>query len=304
MHPERKLDEFAARQYGVFSLRQARSVGLSRKMIETRRVNGAWIELAPSIYALASAPPKWEREMAAAMLMRSGAVAAGRSAAYLHGFEGFRPERPVIMIGSSGNGRSELATIMRSKYHDEIETLRVRGFVVTTQAETALTLARELSSTRLEKLIDEQLAAGTLTIDTLATLVDERSGSPGLKRLRPIIHERLPDAYQPPTSELERLLYRLMEDSRVPESTRQMPIRFDRANATVDLFIPAWRLIVEGDGRRWHTRKADMERDRRRDNEATAHGLAVLRFTWHMLTNEAPNCFETLLRTGRIRAAS
>lgn len=45
---------------------------------------------------------------------------------------------------------------------------------------------------------------------------------------------------------------------------------------TVDAYIPRWRLTIEADGRRWHTRKADFERDRRRDNAAAAHGLVVL----------------------------
>lgn len=72
-------------------------------MILTRIENGAWLRLAPAVYVLASAPPKWERQMAAALLTRSGSIVAGRSAAYLHAFDGFGPGRPVIMIGPGGN---------------------------------------------------------------------------------------------------------------------------------------------------------------------------------------------------------
>ncbi len=41
----------------------------------------------------------------------------------------------------------------------------------------------------------------------------------------------------------------------------------------------ATRRIVEGDGRSWHARVADFERDRARDHEAQRIGIEVSRFT-------------------------
>lgn len=304
MHSDRLLDEYASRQYGVFSLEQAKSVGFTPKMIETRRTNRAWVRLAPSVYALASAPPKWERQMAAALLTRPGAIAAGRSAAYLHGFPGAKAGRPVIMVGIDGNARSPLATVLRSTHFDAVGRVRRRGLVTSNEAETIIVLARDHHADQLERIVDETIARGTCSVADLQGLVEERGRIPGVKTLRPIIEERAPDAYQPPVNELERLLYELVEHSGVAPATRQMPFLFRRVKATVDLYIPAWRLIVEADGRRWHTRKVDMELDRRRDNEATAHGYAVLRFTWRMLTRDRDECLETLLRTGRVRSAS
>jgi hypothetical protein len=304
MDQDRLVDQFAARQYGVFSLSQARSVGFSPKMIETRRTNGAWVGMAPSVYALASAPPKWERQMAAAVLSRTGAIAASRSAAYLHGFPGFRAGRPVIMVGLEGNARCPLASVIRSKYFEEVERTRIRGFETTGEADTIVTLARDHDEETLERLVDDVLARGSCSVEQLASTVDARPGFRGIGKLRPIIDERRPDAYQPPTSELERLLYRLVDHPLIPPSTRQLPFKFRTVNATVDLYIVAWRLIIEGDGRRWHTREADMERDRLRDNEATAHGYAVLRFTWRLLTQTPETCLETILRTGEVRSVS
>ena len=39
------------------------------------------------------------------------------------------------------------------------------------------------------------------------------------------------------------------------------------------------RWIVEGDGRSWHARVADFERDRQRDHEAQRIGWGTCRFT-------------------------
>lgn len=304
MHPDRALDIYAARQYGVFSLEQARTAGMTAKMIETRRGNGAWIRLAPSVYALSSAAPKWERQMGAALLSRDGSLAAGRSAAYLHDFPGFRPGRPVIMVGTDGNARSPIATVIRSKFFDQVERVRIRGFEATGEADTIVTLARYVPPTQLVRIVDELLARKSRSVQHLADVVASRPGSPGSAVLGPIIAERLPDAYQPPTSELERYLYQLVDDPRIPPATRQLPFRFRRVAATVDLYIAAWRLIIEGDGRRWHNRQADHDRDRLRDNESVAHGYAVLRFTWQMLVDSPGECLDTLLRTGEVRSAS
>jgi hypothetical protein len=285
------LDEYAARQYGVFSLRQTRQLGFTKAMIETRRNSGAWIRLASSVYTLASAPPKWERQMAAALLSRPGSLVAGGSAAHVHDFPRSRPGRPTIMVGEDGNARSPLAKVIRSRFFADIEMVRKLAFPTTNEPETIVTMARSTSPDHLERIVDEVLARGSSTADELWATIGARAGTPGLPRLRRVVAERLPLAYQPPTSEPD-----------LPRTTRQMPFAFERVNATVDLYVPAWRLIVEADGRRWHSRKADQERDRLRDNEAVAHGYVVLRFTWEMLTKSPTTSIDTLRRTGRIRS--
>lgn len=304
MHPDRVLDDIAAHQYGVFSLHQARAAGVSSTMVETRVRNNAWVRLAPSIYALASAPPKWERQMAAALLTRPGAIVAGKSAAYLHGLPGFRPGKPVIMIGKERNARSTLAKVLRCQKFERVRRVRIRGFEVTDLAETILTIARDVDLDQLERIVDGCIASRDVTVAEMARLIDERPGTPGIVKYRSVVDERREDAYQPPVSELERHLHRLLASPGIPTTQRQTPFAFERVRMAVDVYIPAWRLIVEADGRNWHTRKADMERDRLRDNEATAHGYGVLRFTWKMLTREPARCLDTLLRTGAIRSAS
>lgn len=130
MSADRRIDLFAARQYGVISRKQALECGLTSKMIHTRVSTGAWIRLAPSVFAVASAAPKWERQLAAAVLSRPGSIVAGRSAAHLHDFEGFGTTRPVIMIGTDGNARSPLATVIRSRRFEKVSTVRKLGFTV------------------------------------------------------------------------------------------------------------------------------------------------------------------------------
>lgn len=67
---------------------------------------------------------------------------------------------------------------------------------------------------------------------------------------------------------------------------------------------PPWaRLILEADGRRWHTRLEDFDRDRQRDIEASLLGWTVLRFVWADLI-ERPAWVCDVVRQHLLRAAA
>ncbi len=301
MRPDRTVDQYAAHQYGVFTRSQALSAGLTDKMVAHRVASGAWVRVAPATYSFASASVRWERQLAAAVLSHPGAYVGGRSAARLHDFSGFGDSKPEIVLPLTANARSPLARVIRSQRFNEMSTVRRAGFVTTSEAETVMQLARSMSEVRLESLVDSLLARKTLTVSELAGVADASSGVPGITRVRKIVDYRSPTAYQPPTSELERLLFGILDNPRLPPYVRQMPMKYQQLNATVDAYIPDWKAIVEGDGRRWHQRRNDMMRDRRRDNEAIAHGLVVLRFDWDTLRDHPDRCLDQLLRTGAAR---
>jgi very-short-patch-repair endonuclease len=231
---------------------------------------------------------------------------AGRSAALLHGFSGFVKSRPEIMMPFPGNSRSPIARVIRSRHFHAISTTTTMGYLCTTVAETILTLSLRETSGTIERCLDDQLARGILAVSDFAPIFERlvNARQRGLPMLRSLVRERSDDAYEPPTTALERLLYRSLEHPALPSYTRQVPMGYSQVSATVDAYIPNWRMIVEGDGRRWHTRKADFERDRLRDNAATAAGMVVIRFTYQMLRNHPEECLQTLLQAGRWRQSA
>lgn len=304
---DRRLDEYAARQYGVLTRSQARAGGMTDQMISYRLKSGRWVRLASGVYAYASAPPKWHRQVSAAVLSQPEAIVAGRSAAHLHGFDGFGIGRPELIIPAWGNARSGLARITRDSHFAEIDTERIGGFQVSTVAETLWTLSSRLDRLALERQIDGQLTARTVRVGDFDPILERihgerRTGGP---RLRAVLDNRRFDAYQPPTSELERYLYPVLDSPGIPPFRRQCPLRLDEGiEAVLDAFVDEWLMIVEADGRRWHTRRADFERDRRRDNAALAMGLVVVRFTYQMLVTEPDYCLGVLLDAGRSRTGA
>lgn len=304
MDIDAKLDRVAARQYGVIRRDQALSSGMTERMIARRVEKGRWIRLAPGVYAFASAPPKWHRQVSAAVLSQPRALVAGRSAARLHGFPGYGIGRPELIVPASANARSPLARLIRDSHFDSIATTRIEGFSATTVAETIWTLAARIPRGELEHLVDDRLAARKLQVDEFDPILTRIYGErrPGGPALTAVLADRRLDAYQPATSELEAHLYPLLDHPEIPPYRRQCPIALDEGiEAVLDAFIDDWGLIVEADGRRWHTRQADFERDRRRDNAALAMGLIVVRFTYRMLVDEPDYCLRVLLKTGKSR---
>lgn len=204
----------------------------------------------------------------------------------------------------TGNGRSDIARVIRSRHFDRVDRRIVGRLDCTSPAETALTLSMRWPFAKIEQFVDDGLARDLLHIADFDPILERLAFArqPGLRALKAIVAARAADAYQPPTSELERLLFVVLDHPKLPPHTRQLPIVYPTMTATVDAYIDEWSLIVEGDGRRWHTRKADFEVDRERDNSAVASGLAVVRFTWKSLRYEPESCLRTLLAAGKRRS--
>ncbi|MGH9247196.1 MAG: type IV toxin-antitoxin system AbiEi family antitoxin domain-containing protein [Acidimicrobiales bacterium] len=282
---DEKVSRLAARQYWLISRAQAYRLGASRRFIDRRVAAGHWVRVEPGVYLLAGHALTWQGRFKAVELGAPGGAIAGLAAAAVHALTDVRPGRPEIVVAPDAHHRHKVAIVHRQV---GIRATTVDGVRVTTIAQTLFDLAPRIGLWPLERALDDALVAKRLTVDDLNERLAFYDGSrrPGVPRMRALIGERAADAWVPPASELEALLYRTLDSlpSR-PTVVRQeaWPWRTS-ADGTVDSLLPASKLIVEGDGRRWHTRVADFDRDRWRDNQAAAHGYRVLRYTWLHLT--------------------
>jgi hypothetical protein len=295
--------QLARRQHGVFTDEQALARGMTRNMIHVRLAAGLWIRLAPGVYALAGSVLTMERQYKAAQLSAPGASIGGLAAAALHEWPGFRTVRPEIVVAPGVSARHPLA--LAHRYEDPRLTV-VRGIVVTTIAQTVFDVAHRIAPDRLDAAVDHALLTGRLRLDDLLERLAAYEGTRrrGLATVRPLVEEHNESGFVPPESALERRLLRLLRQ--LPDLgpmvvQARFPWRHD-AKQRCDILVPGSRLLIEGDGRLWHARVRDFERDRERDNEANAHGYAVLRFTWRHISRERQYVLNTVTRTARIRA--
>ena len=268
-------------QFGAFNHTQALRSGATERIIAARLRSGAWDHLDRAVYAVAGSPDIWERKLMGAWLGEDGlAGVADYAAAALHGMYGFRPGPVELTVVRHGNHRSGLAVVHESRLLTPSDIIDVGGISATTPEFTVLQLASRLGAQRLADVIDDAAAAHTLSLPRLRERFETYAGrgQTGTRRLRAILDVRGP-GYVPPASVLEREFFAVLERGGLPTPTRQfeLPWRQARPGRSDSAYIP-WRLLLEVDSRRWHTRVKDFAVDRQRDRDAVEHRWAVIRF--------------------------
>jgi very-short-patch-repair endonuclease len=297
---DRLIEHIAREQHGVFNIRQARAVGATDAMIRSRLANGTWIREVRGVYRLAAFPRTWLQRLSAAALSKENAHIGVKAAAALHGLDGFSPCRPELIVAPGSNHESKIARVHEFA---ESEATVVTGIRATTIRQTLIDVAGVVPREKLRRAAELAAIEGLVTVEDLGArfLEIEHLRPHGVGDLRAVLDEIGDAGYVPPQSELERILYGMLARLGI-DFVRQAELSWrSPLPMIVDAFVPSWPLIIEADGRRWHTRVADRERDHDRDNVAAAHGVPVMRFTHRMLTRSVPRC-ESVLDQCRARA--
>ena len=121
-----------------------------------------------------------------------------------------------------------------------------------------------------------------------------RRGKPGVRSLT-IVLDRLGPGTTPTTSKLERMMLDLLRGSDLPVPVGQYPFPGRQFVAgCVDFAYPAAKLVLETDGRRWHSRIKELTHDRERDLEAARHGWQILRFLYKHVENDPDGTLDTI----------
>jgi very-short-patch-repair endonuclease len=299
------IARLARRQHGAFSHDQVRALGATDRMVDHRVGVGRWVRLARGVYALASHPPTWKRQYKAAELSRPESALCRRPAAMVHGFEGAKVVRPELWVPPGSSGRSTIARIHRGA---EVPITVVDGIRVTTVAQTLLDLLAEWSLDAVERAFDGALLSGRLDLRRCEERIEDLAGTRrrNLTTYEALVRARQAEGWAPSESELEHqldLVLRRLPAGVVVQRQATLPWWPDRPQRT-DALVPSWRLIVEGDGRRWHARVADFERDRWRDNVALAHGYRVVRFTYAHLKERPDEALDLVIGAGSWRTVA
>lgn len=95
--------------------------------------------------------------------------------------------------------------------------------------------------------------------------------------------ELLLDSRDEPWSAAERQLHRLLRAAGITGWKANQALLVDGANYYPDARFGRIRLLIEVDGRKYHSGKEVFETDRWRQNLLVLDGWCVLRFTWRMI---------------------
>lgn len=202
-------------------------------------------------------------------------------------------DEPIHIVAPRNGPRTDMPGVIvhrtRRPFAEDIR-FPVPGLPTLSPARTVLDLAGnpQIGDQRLTHIVESQLTAGVLEPSQIVTLLDRPGlrGVGGARRLRAIVEALLDD--QPIAgSMLERRFERLLVDHHIAGFRRQVrPPWYDGRRGVVDFADASAKLIVEVDGRRWHTTSQAMTEDRRRDRLAATRGWQVLRVTWSDVVDE------------------
>ena len=176
------------------------------------------------------------------------------------------------------------------------DIVNVRGIPSTSVYRTLIDLCASQSEPVSERALDAALRMERVNFYRLCAYADEASlrrvkGSSLLRRLLGVRGEE--DALS--ESEAESLFTRIMRGGDLPIGERQAARQGVR-NGRIDFLYPDQKLVIEIDGRKFHSGRREKVRDKRYDNELNIGGNRVLRLTWDDLTADAAYTIDLVAR--------
>jgi very-short-patch-repair endonuclease len=215
--------------------------------------------------------------MAAVLAYGPGAVLSHRTAAELWGIgrSGWK-----IEVTTAHPKRSRPGTTAHVAWLHPDDVTEHEGIPVTSVARTILDVAARSVRDRVADLIEDAERARLFDLRALDRAIARRPRAPGVPAIRAVLedHRGAPEL----RSKLERDFRRLIAKAGLPEPQFNVLV----AGILVDVYWPQWKLVVELDGRRFHTDPRAFERDRIRDAELQKARCRVLRITQKRVDNE------------------
>jgi len=251
------------------------------------------------VFVIAGSPRTFSQRAMIACSSVQAAVASHETATILDGFEPAPPQRIVVSVPHEGSRRAYADYVHRSSYLPDRHIKYIGAIPTTTTVRTIIDMAGVSLRHRVAEMIDWAISEKRVTVPEL---VDEfnataRQGRKGSKLLRPLIVERL-DGNAIPATVLERAMTELIASAGLEMPISQWSPPWGASLiGRVDFAYLDHRLVVEVDGRRWHTRVNDFEVDSRRRQLAAMAGWQTLGFTWKQVTKDPDGTIETLRET-------
>lgn len=152
------------------------------------------------------------------------------------------------------------------------------GVRLTTPAFTAV----DLASVDEGRCIDTALRARGATVDLLNEALSAQYRRRGTQARRRVVLRSRTE----PWSALERATHRLLDDAGISGWVANHPVCLEGHWLYLDLWFAKSGLVIELDGRAFHSSPHDFERDRFRQNLIVLHGWQILRFTARMISDD------------------
>ncbi|MGH8926049.1 MAG: type IV toxin-antitoxin system AbiEi family antitoxin domain-containing protein [Acidimicrobiia bacterium] len=295
MRIDYELAALATSQAGYLSREQADGLGMSDSSVQRRVKNGTWIVVRKGLYRVQGVIGDYKALLRGAAAILPDATISHESAAEAHGIPYIARGKAVVTVHPRTTHDFPGVAVHRSLDLVSAHRQLVESVWTTTAARTLVDSAAVLRPKALELAVDDSLARGLVGIEELQQVFEQvaRRGRTGCAAMRKLIGERVGDDTVS-ASRLEKLGLGVFERGGLPRPIWQYPAPWNR-ESRIDFAWPHFCVGCECDSRRWHTRVADFQSDRDRDNLSLLHNWRIFRFTWYDFTKR-PEFVITQLR--------
>jgi very-short-patch-repair endonuclease len=235
--------------------------------------NGNLRAVLPGVYAEPGTCDSVRTRIQAVMRWDPDAVLLGTAAAWVS----FWPEIRVSGITCSLKHQrrpQQGYEFSRQQIPSEL-VVSLHGLRYTCPALTALDLCEAMGG----DAIDQALRTRATTLGQLHRALELTGGGKGNRTRR----QSLFDSRAEPWSKAERFLHHLLRAAGITGWKASRPVLLDDSRFYVDIMFRKLKLVIEIDGRLFHTGAEVFESDRWRQNLLILDGWCVLRFTWTMI---------------------
>jgi hypothetical protein len=256
----------------VLTSSSARDLGLSRKQLR----GPSFVRLGYDLFArLDDAIDEVEHLALLATALPPDAAYSHGTAAALLGAPVDRPPLPHVALIPRRVLPQRADVVVHGRRLGAADVVVHRGLRLTSAAQTYLDLAATAPPWELVAIGDALCRAGHLTADSLSQRLARADRVRGVVRARTCAPLLTPLAMSRP----ESLMRYWLVTSRLPVPQPQVPIhdRWGHPVAHGDLGYPAWRVVLEYEGRQ-HAEAEQFGRDIDRYSLMAAEGWLVLRF--------------------------
>lgn len=277
---ERLILDLARRQHGLVARAQLIRGGVPGGRIDYRLRTGRLSRVFRGVYAVGPVVAPLRRPMAAILLAGDGAWLGFDSAlAFWQLARAPAPDASIHILTVRDVRSAADEVIVHRTARVEADEVTIRdGVPVTAPARTILDYAATAPRREIEYAIGRAHRAGLLEPADLLGLLDRYRRRPGVSLLRLILDEMADPTFV--RSEAERRLIELLRVAGLPlPRTNRRVIGLE-----VDFVYPEERLVIEVDGRAYHSGDPAFERDHERDNLLVAADYEVIRLTWRKIT--------------------
>ena len=281
-----RLSTIAQDQLGLFTRLDARGLSVSNDQLRQLVIAGVLERVTSRVFRFSAASRSWHQDVLAACLDGGPeCVASHRTAAAIHGFDGFRAEVIEVLVPMHVRHRRKNAIVHHTRSLTPADCTRVGPIPVTSRARTLIDLGAVATPEKVEEAFDGAERDGS--VRRAQVEMRYRSlrapGRNGIGAMIQILETRL-EVENIPRSVLERRTRRLLGIAGLPSPVGCHRVQLtDGSRYEIDFAYIEQRIAIEVDGHGSHATRRQRAADNLRANALESAGWNIRRFTYEQV---------------------